>query len=57
MSVCDDGLGFDVAALFAGQLGLKTMRERAEQFGGRFEIESAPGQGTTVQVSMPVAGK
>ena len=57
LSVCDDGLGFDMHSRSQGHLGLKTMRERAEKFGGRFEIDSAPGQGTTVQVSMPVAGK
>jgi len=51
----DDGLGFDPAA--AGQtdrLGLVGMRERAEALGGTFIVESAPGNGTTVCVEVPL---
>jgi signal transduction histidine kinase len=29
------------------------MRERAEAVGGTFELQSAPGQGTLVRVSIP----
>jgi signal transduction histidine kinase len=31
------------------------MQERAEQAKGRFEIQSVPGQGTTIKVQIPVA--
>jgi two-component system sensor kinase len=51
----DDGVGFDLSA--GGQdrsLGLVGMRERAQQIGGRLEIDSRPGQGTTVIVEVPV---
>jgi signal transduction histidine kinase len=37
------------------RLGLLGMRERVEMVGGTFCVESAPGQGTTVQVEIPVA--
>jgi len=41
------------------RLGLLGMRERLEMVGGRFEIASAPGQGTTITAEMPFgqAGK
>jgi signal transduction histidine kinase len=50
--VSDDGAGFDPAAATAG-FGLLGMRERVELLGGTIEIESAPGSGTTVNVSVP----
>jgi two-component system sensor histidine kinase DegS len=36
-------------------LGLLGMRERVEMVGGRFTIESAPGQGTTIRAEIPFA--
>jgi signal transduction histidine kinase len=50
----DDGVGFARDALGSSQgLGLVTMRERAGQLGGTFQIESAPGRGTTIRVDIP----
>src|SRR5439155_948310 len=52
MRVADDGAGFDPAAAARGKRwGMKTMRERAEAAGGRLEVDSAPGDGTTVRAS------
>jgi signal transduction histidine kinase len=54
LRVQDDGAGFDVAeamTLSAGHFGLLGMRERAERINGRFAVQSAPGQGTTVTVA------
>jgi len=53
--VQDDGVGFDpeARAINARRLGLTSMRERAESLGGRFEVVSAPGQGTTVTARVP----
>jgi PAS domain S-box-containing protein len=52
----DDGVGFDSAApRRAGQLGLLGMAERAALIAGKLEVESVPGRGTTVYLSMPVA--
>jgi signal transduction histidine kinase len=49
LEVCDDGRGFDPGAAFPGHLGLRSMRERIERLGGRFEIDSAAGRGTRVR--------
>lgn len=56
--VSDDGDGFDptIAEHSApGHLGLSAMRERASLAGGRCEIESEPGRGTTVHAWLPGA--
>ena len=54
LEVADDGKGFDTAADFPGHLGLKSMRERAENPGGRLEIDSRPGTGTRVIATFAV---
>jgi signal transduction histidine kinase/ligand-binding sensor domain-containing protein len=54
LEILDDGVGFDCARLGTpGGLGLMTMRERAGQLGGACDIESAPGHGTTIRVTVP----
>lgn len=55
IAVIDEGRGFDVAAAAErraaeGNLGLAGIAERLELFGGRLEIDSAPGEGTRVRV-------
>ncbi len=53
----DDGCGFDPGRSGAegrAHFGLTTMRERAEAVGGKFCMESQPGQGTTVEVVLPL---
>jgi signal transduction histidine kinase len=59
LDVADDGVGFDAAATVAaaGGLGLRAMRERVEQLGGRLTIESAPGEGTTIAVELPAPAR
>jgi len=49
----DDGAGFDPEAATAGD-GLANLRARAAKLGGRLEIESAPGEGTTVRFRGPI---
>ncbi|HEX8385927.1 MAG TPA: PAS domain S-box protein [Rubricoccaceae bacterium] len=51
----DDGAGFDMAAVAAspGGFGLPSVHERLRLVGGRFEIDSAPGTGTRVSLSVP----
>lgn len=50
--VRDDGAGFDPAA-HADGIGLVSMRDRIGAVGGRLEIRSSPGEGTTVSGSVP----
>lgn len=54
LEVKDNGAGFDPQGDFPGHLGLKSMRERAERLGGKFELESAPGEGTCLKGTIPV---
>jgi PAS domain S-box-containing protein len=53
VTIVDDGCGFDPHQSRHEHFGLQTMRERADSFGGRLEIVSAPNQGTRVQVFLP----
>jgi signal transduction histidine kinase/ligand-binding sensor domain-containing protein len=54
MDIRDDGAGFDPAeAKESGGLGLVSMQERVEQLGGSFDLESDPGEGTTITVTLP----
>jgi len=57
IEVRDDGVGFDPAQIGVGHYGLIGLRERTRLIGGTLNIESAPGQGTTLKVQLPlVAG-
>ena len=54
----DNGLGFDVIATEdnyeeRGSLGMINLRERAKLAGGKTTIQSEPGQGTLIQVTVP----
>ena len=53
MSIADDGCGFDPRGEHAG-MGLASMRERAEALSGQIVIESEPGRGTRIAVTLPV---
>ncbi len=56
----DDGRGFPMATgqsgLPGGGLGLSSMAERVQMLGGTLRIESRPGQGTRIEVTIPHAG-
>jgi PAS domain S-box-containing protein len=53
--VRDNGLGFDpVAVAQRGTLGLLGMRERVIALGGRVEVVSIPGQGTVIELLIPL---
>jgi signal transduction histidine kinase len=54
VEVSDDGAGFDPdrVDLRSRHLGLTSMEERAQELGGRLEIRSAPGTGTTVRLEL-----
>jgi signal transduction histidine kinase len=54
LDVVDDGIGFDPQApgLRSRRLGLTSMEERAQRIGGRLDIRSAQGEGTTVHLDV-----
>lgn len=52
--IVDDGAGFDPTGVRRRSLGLTGMSERATLAGGRLEVASAPGAGTTVRLELPV---
>jgi signal transduction histidine kinase len=55
LRVTDDGAGFDSTAESEGQ-GLASISRRAAMMGGKIEVESHPGQGTTVRLRVPCTG-
>jgi signal transduction histidine kinase len=55
LRVHDDGQGFDPHFSDAGRFGIIGMRERAEKVGGKFSLVSHPGEGTDVELTIPVA--
>lgn len=55
VEIRDDGRGFDLAVPTPGHFGLIGMTEFAELVGGSCAVESSPGQGTLVRISLPVA--
>ncbi|MGH3712808.1 MAG: sensor histidine kinase [Micromonosporaceae bacterium] len=61
LDVQDDGAGINLGdpaeatAPAPGGLGMRSMRERVEELGGAFTLESAPGEGTTIAVTLPAA--
>jgi len=60
LSVSDDGSGFDLdaarrRAAAGGSLGVVSMEERVAQTGGSFNLQTAPGRGTEMLATFPVA--
>jgi signal transduction histidine kinase len=58
VEVIDDGAGFEPgdAELRSKHLGLTSMEERARSIGGRLELHSVPGVGTTVRLEVTPGG-
>ncbi|MGH7720012.1 MAG: histidine kinase [Gemmatimonadaceae bacterium] len=54
MRIEDDGRGFDPRTVPPGRFGLVGMSERARLMGGSLCVESAPGEGTVVEVEVPL---
>jgi signal transduction histidine kinase len=54
ITLSDDGSGFDAAVPgFRSSHGIAGMRQRVRALGGQLQIQSAPGTGTTLRVSIP----
>ncbi len=59
LDIQDDGLGFDVKSVTAsyehrGSLGMVNLRERTELVKGVLNLDSTPGEGTHIQVAIPL---
>ena len=54
LKVSDDGQGFNPHNIPAGHYGLRNMRERVAKVGGEATVKSTAGQGTTVEVEVPL---
>ena len=57
LRISDNGCGFDRQDVFsssAGHFGVLGMRERAERLGGELRLTSNPGEGTEVEVTVPL---
>ena len=56
LAIVDDGVGFEPTTMRVnGSLGLVSMSERARFVHGRLSIESHPGNGTRIEVRVPIA--
>ncbi len=53
LEIADNGRGFDPTQPFPGHLGLKSMRERITTLNGTLTIDSTPGTGTRITVTIP----
>ena len=59
-SVSDDGCAFDpesAPSIDQGHFGLQGIRERVDSFGGSISIDSSPGRGTRVNVTVAIEGE
>ena len=58
MTIVDNGAGFEPALARPGgrHFGLQVMHQRAQRIGGHLAVNSAPGQGTRAEVSVPLDG-
>lgn len=57
VTIADDGIGFDPTVPFPDHYGLTGMRERIAALGGRLDIASSPGGGTTVSAIIPLSAE
>jgi signal transduction histidine kinase len=55
LSIADAGAGFDPSLVKSTRYGLTGMKERARLLGGLTQIESEPGKGTRVLVTLPLS--
>lgn len=57
LAIDDDGRGFDPETINEGRFGLIGVNERVRLLGGTLELCSAPGEGTRLEVVVPLQGK
>jgi signal transduction histidine kinase len=54
LTIADDGVGFDVDAVWGKGLGLVSISERLEALGGTLKVASGPGAGTRLSITVPL---
>jgi signal transduction histidine kinase len=59
LAIADSGTGFDPRAVLASSngsegFGLRSMRDRVQLLGGQFIVHSAPGEGTRIEIDVPL---
>lgn len=54
IQVDDDGIGFDPEKVRSGGIGLKNMHERMREINGNFFLKSKAGQGTKINLTIPI---
>jgi len=54
LSICDDGAGFDYSAISGQGSGLRNMQSRSKLIGAVWNIESSPGNGTKIILTIPI---
>ena len=54
MIIVDDGQGFDLDDVADNRFGLVGLQERVKLLNGRFHLESSPGAGTRLEVTIPL---
>ena len=56
ITIEDDGKGFDVSSIKNKDgIGLQSMQKRIELLGGKMDIDSAIGKGTSVNIELPIS--
>lgn len=53
-TIQDNGCGFTTVDIRTGRHGIQGMRERVLSLGGKFSIDSTPGEGTQIEFSIPL---
>jgi len=53
VTIQDDGKSFDPSTVNGSSNGLRNMRQRMDELGGRFTVDSRPGAGTRIWLSVP----
>lgn len=56
IAIADNGIGFETQRITPG-LGLLGMRERTEALNGRFELQTSPGTGVRIRITLPIEGE
>jgi signal transduction histidine kinase len=54
LTITDDGAGFEVKTAWGRGIGLISMGERVDAIGGTLNVQSAPGQGTRLDIRVPL---